>query len=146
VIARTSAFAFKGKEQDITRISEALRVRTILEGSVRKAGNRIRITAQLITAADGSHLWSGRYDREMTDVFAIQDEISQQIAEKLRLHLSGGNRSPAKRHTENVDAYNMCLKGRYHLYKANEAQLRKSKEYFEQAIATDRIMRLPGAV
>jgi serine/threonine protein kinase len=88
VIARTSSFSFRGKEQDITKIAEALRVRTILEGSVRKAGNRIRVTAQLITAADGSHLWSERYDREMTDVFAIQDEISQAIVEKLRVQLA----------------------------------------------------------
>ena len=79
VIARTSAFAFRGKEQDITKIAEALRVRTILEGSVRKSGKRLRITAQLIDASDGSHLWSDRYDRETTDVFAIQDEITAAI-------------------------------------------------------------------
>ncbi len=77
VIARTSSFAFRGKEQDITKIAETLRVRTILEGSVRRAGNRIRVTAQLIDADDGSHLWSERYDRDMTDVFAIQDEIGR---------------------------------------------------------------------
>jgi serine/threonine protein kinase len=80
VIARTSAFAFKGREQDIRRIAEALSVSNILEGSVRKAGDRIRVTAQLINASDGSHLWSELYDRDMTDVFAIQDEISQAIA------------------------------------------------------------------
>src|SRR6185369_6216205 len=83
VIARTSAFAFKGQNTDIRRIAEALRVTSILEGSVRKAGNRIRVTAQLITAADGSHLWSQRYDREMEDVFAVQDEISSAIASSL---------------------------------------------------------------
>ena len=76
VIARTSSFAFRGKEQDITKIAEALRVRTILEGSVRRSGNRIRVTAQLIEAENGSHLWSERYDRDMTDVFAVQDEMS----------------------------------------------------------------------
>ena len=79
MIARTSSFAFRGKEQDIRKIAETLRVHNILEGSVRKAGNRIRVTAQLITAADGTHLWSERYDREMTDVFAIQDEIAQRL-------------------------------------------------------------------
>ena len=83
--ARTSSFAFRGKEQDITKIAEALRVRTILEGSVRRAGNRIRVTAQLINAADGYHLWSERYDREMTDVFTIQDEIAQAIAGALQV-------------------------------------------------------------
>src|SRR5512139_556960 len=89
VIARTSAFAFKGKQEDITKIAEALGVANILEGSVRKAGNRIRVTAQLVTAADGSHLWSERYDRDLTDVFAIQDDISQAIAQKLRMRLAG---------------------------------------------------------
>ncbi len=80
VTARTSAFAFRGKQQDITKIAEALRVRTLLEGSVRRAGNRIRVTVQLINAEDGYHLWSERYDREMADVFAIQDEIAAAVA------------------------------------------------------------------
>src|SRR6185436_16629748 len=88
VIARTSSFAFRGKEQDITKIAEALRVQNILEGSVRKAGNRIRVTAQLIQASDGTHLWSERYDRELTDVFVIQDEIGQAISEALQLRLA----------------------------------------------------------
>jgi TolB-like protein len=88
VIARTSAFAFKGKNEDIRRIAEALGVANILEGSVRKAGNRIRVTAQLITAANGSHLWSERYDRDLTDVFAIQDEIAVAIAGALQIKLS----------------------------------------------------------
>ena len=84
VTARTSAFAFRGKEQDIRRIAEALGVRTILEGSVRRAGSRIRVTAQLINAEDGYHLWSERYDRELTDVFAIQDEIAQPSPERCK--------------------------------------------------------------
>ena len=83
VIARTSAFAFKGKQEDIRRIAEILDVAHVLEGSVRKAGNRIRVTAQLISARDGSHLWSKRYDRELADMFAIQDEIAQAIAVNL---------------------------------------------------------------
>jgi TolB-like protein/Tfp pilus assembly protein PilF len=136
VIARTSAFAFKGKDQDITAIAEALRVRNILEGSVRKAGNRIRVTAQLITASDGSHLWSERYDRDMTDVFAIQDEISQAIAEKLRVRLVG-DRSLVKLYTGNVEAYNLYLKGRHHLLRFSPEHLGKSKEYFDQAIAVN---------
>src|SRR5437016_3156429 len=88
VTARTSAFAFRGKEQDIRKIAEALDVRTILEGSGRRAGNRIRVTAQLINAADGYHLWSERFDREMADVFAMQDEIAQAIAGALQVKLS----------------------------------------------------------
>jgi len=136
VIARTSAFAFKGKDQDITKIAEALRVSNILEGSVRKSGNRIRVTAQLITASDGSHLWSERYDRDMTDVFAIQDEISQAITEKLRARLSG-DRQAVKRPTENMEAYNLNLKGRYNFFKLTRDGLAKSKEYFEKTIAID---------
>jgi serine/threonine protein kinase/tetratricopeptide (TPR) repeat protein len=135
VIARTSAFAFKGKQEDITKIAEALRVNTILEGSVRKAGNRIRVTAQLINATDGSHLWSERYDRELNDVFAIQDEISQAIAQRLRVQLSG--RAGTGRHTENLEAYNLYLKGRYHFEKLAPESLLRSKEYNEQAIALD---------
>ena len=88
VTARTSAFAFRGKEQDIRRIAEALGVRTILEGSVRRAGSRIRVTAQLINAEDGYHLWSERYDRELTDVFAIQDDIATAIAGALQVTLA----------------------------------------------------------
>jgi serine/threonine-protein kinase len=136
VIARTSAFAFKGKHEDVRRIAESLGVANILEGSVRKSGNRIRITAQLVTAADGSHLWSERYDREMTDVFAIQDEISQTIAEKLRVRLAGGG-PLVKRSTENVDAYNLYLKGLHHQRKWTPVGLAKGKEYFDQSIAAD---------
>ena len=97
VIARTSAFAFKGKNEDIRRIAETLNVRTVLEGSVRKAGNRIRVTAQLIAAADGTHLWSQRYDRELSDVFAVQDEIAEAIAAALRVTMDkqvGETRKP----------------------------------------------------
>jgi serine/threonine protein kinase/Tfp pilus assembly protein PilF len=137
VIARTSSFAFRGKEQDITKIAEALRVSTILEGSVRKAGNRIRVTAQLITADDGSHLWSERYDRQMTDVFAIQDEICQAIVDKLRVELTS-DRQLIQRQTENVEAYNLCLKGRYYYLKLTPESMQKGKEYYEQAIAIDR--------
>jgi TolB-like protein len=89
VIARTSSFAFRGKDLDIRTIAGALGVKTVLEGSVRKAGNRVRITAQLINASDGAHLWSDRYNRELTDIFAIQDEISAAIANELKVSLIG---------------------------------------------------------
>ncbi len=92
VIARTSSFSFRGKEADVREIGAKLNVEHILEGSVRKAGNRIRVTAQLVSAADGSHHWSERYDREMTDVFAIQDEICQAIVDKLRVQLAPASR------------------------------------------------------
>jgi TolB-like protein len=103
VIARTSSFSFRGKEADVREIGAKLNVEHILEGSVRKAGNRIRVTAQLVSATDGSHHWSERYDREMTDVFAIQDEICLAIVEKLRVQLDPGQQL-AKRHTENIEA------------------------------------------
>jgi serine/threonine-protein kinase len=136
VIARTSAFAFRGKEVDISEIGAKLKVATILEGSVRKAGNRIRVTAQLIKAADQSHLWSERYDRDMTDVFAIQDDISQAIVEKLRVRLAG-DRPLVKRHTQNVEAYNLFLRGRHCVLRMTPEALAKGKEYLEQAIALD---------
>jgi serine/threonine protein kinase/Tfp pilus assembly protein PilF len=131
VIARTSSFAFRGKEQDITKIAEALRVGTILEGSVRRAGNRLRVTTQLINAVDGTHLWSERYDRDMTDVFAIQDEIAQAISEALKLRLA-----PRAR-TANIEAYQYYLKGQYYRLPFTAESLAKAKECFEQALAID---------
>jgi serine/threonine-protein kinase len=136
VTARTSAFAFRGKDVDVREIGARLNVGIILEGSVRKAGNRIRVTAQLVNVAGGYHLWSERYDREMTDVFAIQDEISQVIVDKLRVQLVPG-RPLVKRYTGNLEAYNLYLKGRYHRDKETREGLAKSKEFFEQAIAQD---------
>jgi serine/threonine protein kinase/Tfp pilus assembly protein PilF len=136
VAARTSSFSFRGEKVDVREIGAKLNVENVLEGSVRKSGNRIRVTAQLISIADGYHLWSERYDREMTDVFAIQDEICQAIVDKLRIRLAAG-RKLLKRYTENVEAYNLCLKATYHVYKGEPESLAKSKEYYEQAIALD---------
>ena len=103
MIARTSAFAFKGRNEDVRRIAETLRVTNILEGSVRRAGNRLRITAQLIHAADGTHLWSQRYDREMTDIFAVQDEIAAAISRALELKLAA-KPTATMRHQPNLPA------------------------------------------
>jgi eukaryotic-like serine/threonine-protein kinase len=136
VIARTSSFSFRGKETDIAQIRDRLKVQNILEGSVRKSGNRIRVTAQLIDTADESHLWSERYDREMTDVFAIQDEVCQAIVDKLRIKLSAGY-MPVKPRPKNVEAYSFYLRGQYCLTKSTPEGFAKSKEYFEQAIAAD---------
>jgi len=136
VTARTSSFSFRGKEADVREIGAKLNVENILEGSVRKAGNRIRVTAQLVSAADGMHLWSERCEREMTDVFAIQDEMCQAIVDRLRVELAAGRLS-VKRHTENVEAYNLYLKARYQLFRFTPEGLAKSKEYYEQAIALD---------
>ncbi len=131
VIARTSSFAFRGKEQDITTIAEALRVKTVLEGSVRRAGNRLRVTAQLIHAADGAQLWSERYDRDLTDVFAIQDEIGQAISEALQLRLAPRTQPVI------IEAYQNYLKGQYYRARATPESLAKAKECFERALAVD---------
>ena len=120
---------------------------SVLEGSVRKAGNRVRISVQLICVADGNSLWSERFDREMTDVFEIQDEISQNIVGKLKVRLASQGGSGAdqpsggpvavKRYTENLEAYNLYLKGRFELYKMNLEGLEASKRLFEEAIRLD---------
>ncbi len=136
VMARTSAFSFRGKEADVREIGARLNVEHILEGSVRRAGSRIRVTAQLVKASDGYHLWSQRFDREMTDVFAIQDEISQAIVEKLRVRLAG-DRPLVKRYTENLAAYDFCLRARYHLLRMTQEGRVAGRRYCEQAIALD---------
>src|ERR1700733_1958468 len=132
VIARTSAFAFRGKEQDLRVIGQRLRVGTILEGSVRRSGNRIRVAAQLIKVDDESHLWSERYDREMIDIFAIQDDISQAIANAMKVKLAG-----PQRRTANVEAFQSYLKGLYWYQRYNPESLVKAKESFEQALVYD---------
>jgi TolB-like protein/Tfp pilus assembly protein PilF/predicted Ser/Thr protein kinase len=135
VTARTSAFAFRGKDQDVRRIGEALDVRTVLEGSVRRAGQRIRVTAQLINAADGYHLWSDRYDGELADVFAVQDEIATAIATALQVKLSEG--SARARYTPNLACYEAYLKGVHEAQKLTPAGLSRSQGWFEKAIALD---------
>ena len=133
VIARTSAFAFKGQNTDIRKIAEALGVTTVLEGSVRRSGSRLRVTAQLIAAADGTHLWSQRYDRELADVFEVQDEIAQAIASALKVKLDLRQAS----HTPSLPAYQAFLRGRHHLFKYTPESWQRAKECFEQAIALD---------
>ncbi len=135
VVARTSSFQFKGKSEDLRVIGQKLNVATLLEGSVRKEGNRVRITAQLINVSDGFHLWSETYDRELKDVFAVQDEIARSVAEALKLTLLGG-RSPATP-TKNTEAYNAYLQGRYFYEQGNKADLEKAVGYYEQAISLD---------
>jgi serine/threonine-protein kinase len=114
VVAHTSASQFKGQALDIRRVGEMLNVENIVEGSVRKAGNRLRLTAQLVNAADGYHLWSGRYDRELDDVFAVQDDIARAIVGRLKIRLMGPTGAPlVRRPTDNLEAYQLYLKGRY---------------------------------
>ncbi len=138
VAARTSAFSFKDKGLDVRDIGRKLDVKTVLEGSLRKAGNRLRITAQLIDVADGYHLWSERYDREMEDIFDIQDDITLKIVDALRIRLVGDQEKIlAKRPTENAEAYNLYLQGRHHAYKFTRDGVHKGIEYFERALALD---------
>ena len=144
VTARTSAFAFRGKTEDIRRIGEALGVRTILEGSVRRAGNRVRVTAQLIDAGSGYHLWSARYDAAMDDVFGVQDEIAAAIVETLHLRLVSPQRAQVP-HTSSVDAWHAYLKSRYHFGKLTPERLELSRTYAEQAIALDPSFAEPHA-
>jgi adenylate cyclase len=133
VAARTSSFSFKGKSVEVGEIGERLSVKTVLEGSVRRSGDKLRITAQLINAADGYHLWSERYDRQMDDVFAIQDEITGAIVHNLKVELLGlPERDPV-----NLDAYNETLKGRHWLSKRTAEDLQKGVTCFERALEFD---------
>jgi len=138
VAARNSAFLFKGKEQDIREIGRKLNVETVLDGSMQKAGNRLRITARLTNVKDGYQLWSEQYNREIDDVFAIQDDISLAIVDKLRIKLVGEEKTLlVKRYTEDLEAYNLYLKGRHFWSKITIESLNKGIEYFQQAIVRD---------
>src|SRR5688572_8607004 len=138
VISRTSSFSFKGKNLDVRKIGKDLGVANILEGSVRKSGNTIRITAQLIEVENGTHLWSETYDREMKDVFATQDEISKMIVDILKIKLGGQQANqPSKSFTKNPEAYEDYLKGRYHWNTRTDEGIKKAIGYFEDAIKKD---------
>jgi TolB-like protein len=135
VASRTSSFAFKGHQGDVREIAEKLGVATVLEGSVRKAGNRVRITGQLIGAADGYHLWSETYDRQLEDIFAIQDDIAQAIVTALKATLAvDEGEKLVTATTENLEAYTLYLKGRFQYNKYTEASLRRSLELYEEAL------------
>ncbi len=135
VAARTSAFSFKGKNTNVSEIGDALHVKTLLEGSVRKSGNRLRITAQLVNASDGYHLWSERYDREMKDIFDVQDEITLAVVAALKLKLLS-DVPQAERPTDHTGAYELYLKGRTLLYQRG-LSIPKAIECFKQAVALD---------
>jgi serine/threonine-protein kinase len=137
VAARSSAFRFTGKAQDIQGVGEALKVKTVLEGSVRTAGSRIRVTVQLVNVDDGYQLWSERYDRGMEDVFALQDEISESIVEALHMKLGADAKEELKRPTASPDAYQLYLKGQHNWYKREMGSLQKAAEFFEQAVEKD---------
>jgi len=138
VASRSSAFAFKGQNQDIRKVGERLNVGTVMEGSVRKAGNRIRITAQLINVADGYHLWSERYDRDLEDVFAVQDEIAESIVKALRVVLTDEEKRAIEQpRSENIEAYEYYLRGRQFFYQFREKGLQFARRMFTRAIEID---------
>src|ERR1700731_1133531 len=138
VASRTSSFAFKGKNEDIGEVGRKLKVNTVLEGSVRKAGDRLRVTAQLINVADGYHLWSERYDRQLEDVFEIQDQIAENIVRALRVVLGEDEkRALEKTPTENVQAYEYYLRGRQIHHQLRRSALQYARRMFERAIEID---------
>jgi len=145
VTSRTSSFAFKGQNKDIRKIGEELGVNTVLEGSVRKAGNKVRITAQLINTADGYHIWSEVYDRKLEDIFEVQDEIARIITNKLREKLTneGSKESLVKPPTENLVAYNLYLKGLFYWNKWTPEDRKKAINLFEEAIEKEPNFALP---
>ena len=137
VAGRTSAFQFKGKNEDLRVIGQRLNVATVLEGSVRKEGNRVRITAQLIKVDDGFHLWSETYDRELNDIFAVQEEIARAVAGSLKVALLGEKTATPSSRGTNAEAYNAYLQGRYFLERRSQENMDRALGYFEQAIKLD---------
>ena len=136
VAARTSSFQFKGKTADIGNIGKQLHVETILEGSVRKAGSRVRITAQLVKVADGFHLWSETYDRERDDIFAVQDDIASAVSGALKVRLLG-KEAPSAAPGGNAEAYTLYLQGKYFRDRRSRDDMEKAVSYFEQALKID---------
>ena len=144
VAARSSAFAFKGKEIDVREVGKKLNVGTVLEGSVWKSGQRLRITARLVNVEDGFNIWSRQFNREMKDIFEIQEEISLTIADQLKLKMLKGEKEKIlKRYTEDHEAYDLYLKGRYYWYRRYEGGLQKGLQFFQQAIEKDPAYALP---
>src|SRR6478672_3792542 len=138
VASRTVSFAQKGKNEDLAEVGKKLRVSTVLDGSVRRMGNRLRITAQLVNVADGYQLWSERYDREMEDVFAIQDDISQAIVKALRVILTEGEKKQIeKARAVNVQAYDYYLRGRQYFHQLRRKSLEYARQMFNKAIEID---------
>jgi adenylate cyclase len=134
VVARTSSFSFKGRNADVGEIAQKLNVQNVLEGSLRREGNRIRISAQLVSAANGSHLWSETYERELQGVFALQDEITRSIVDALKIKLA---LAPPARAQQNTEAYDLYLQGLYFSNKSDEESLRKSLSLFQRALDKD---------
>ena len=145
VTGRTSAFLFKGKQEDVRQISEQLNVATVLEGSVRRVGNRVRISAQLINSTNGFTLWADVYERQMDDIFALQDEITRRIVDVLRLTFKKEKHKAVRPRTKNIEAYNLYLRGMYHLNKRSADDIKTGLSYFEEASRQDTLHALSYA-
>ncbi len=139
VIARTSSFAFKNKNIDVRTIGDQLGVTTVLEGSVRKVENKVRITVQLVSTIDGTHYWSRNFDRDFKDIFALQDEVSMLIADQIRENFGHLEIPlfPEENPTENIEAYDLFLKGSYHLKRKDFGDVKKAMNFFKEAISVD---------
>ena len=138
VMARTSSFAFKDTDKTIAEIADILGVQAVLEGSVRRSGQRVRITAQLVDARSGYHIWSGSYERHLTDIFALQDELAKGIVETLRVELGVGATVPlVAEQTRSPEAYNWFMRGRALFYWASQDSFHQSISYFEKAVEAD---------
>ncbi len=138
VIARNSSFTFKGRNVNVQEVGRNLGVRYVLEGSVRKSGNRVRITAQLIDATTGGHLWAERFDRDLTDIFAVQDDVTQHIVGALALNLTEGDQQRlATEHTDNLEAYDCFLRGREQLWRVTREQNNQARQLLQRAIELD---------
>lgn len=137
VAAGSSAFQFGGRAHDVRKVGEALGVSHLLEGSVRTAGKRLRVTSQLVNVSDGYHVWSERFDREMEDVFAVQDQIASSIVGALRLQFGVSEVDTTKRHGENLEAYHLYLKGRHAFDRRREGGPHQAVDFYEQAVTIE---------
>ena len=138
VTARNSTFSYKGQSPDVRQVGRELGVRYVLEGSVRKGGDRVRISAQLIDASDGNHIWAQRYDRELTDIFDLQDEITLTIAGAIEPELAQIERERARRKpAENLDAWDLCQRGLWHMWQFNKDDNAEAQQLFRRAIEID---------
>jgi len=137
VIGRSSSFRFKDRKEEPKTIGERLGVSTLLDGTVRKQGDRVRIVAELVNAADGIQLWTRTFDRELKDIFAVQEEIARAVAESLKVTLLGSRESPSQIATNNVEAHNAYLQGHFHFLRRNVDDYRKAISYFDRAIELD---------
>src|SRR6185295_977203 len=138
VVARNSSFAFKGKNPDVRDVGRQLGVRYVLEGSVRRSGDRLRVTAQLIDATDGSHVWAERYDRRVQDIFDIQDELTKEIVTALRIKLTDGEQANIwLRSTNNIEAWGYAMRGAEHVWRGTAADMAQARILLERAVASD---------